>query len=100
MLGERNSTAVWTEQRSDWIKKVSDGIKTVLLGFVRFYQFHLSSWFGGNCRFYPSCSNYAVDAFREQPLLQAIYLIFKRLIKCHPFGESGYDPVPCKEKRK
>ena len=97
MLSEKNSTVVWTEPLNNWIKKIGNGIKTVLLGFVQFYQLYLSSWFGGNCRFYPSCSDYSIDALKERSLLQAICLIFKRLIKCHPFGESGYDPVSYKE---
>jgi len=100
MLNERNSTVIWIGQPGNWTKKVNNGIKAVLFGLIWFYQLHLSNLLGGNCRFYPSCSNYAVDVVKEQSFFWAIYLIFKRLIRCHPFGKSGYDPAPCKEKIK
>ncbi|MCB0364229.1 MAG: membrane protein insertion efficiency factor YidD [Bdellovibrionales bacterium] len=67
---------------------------------MQFYRVYLSSWLGGNCRFYPSCSEYAVEALNTQSPGRACRLIFHRLCKCHPFGESGYDPVPCNERTK
>ena len=61
---------------------------------VNFYRILLSPLFGPNCRFYPSCSEYALLALKEYSIGKALWLISKRLLKCHPFGCSGYDPLP------
>jgi putative membrane protein insertion efficiency factor len=61
---------------------------------VRAYQLLLSSFMGGNCRFYPSCSCYAEEAFRKHNFITASYLVARRLWSCRPFGAQGYDPVP------
>jgi putative membrane protein insertion efficiency factor len=66
----------------------------VALGLVRFYQLALSPFFGGACRFVPSCSVYAADAIREHGAVRGSLLAARRLAKCHPFGGSGLDPVP------
>jgi putative membrane protein insertion efficiency factor len=49
---------------------------------------------GSNCRFEPTCSAYATEAIKKHGVLKGGYLSFRRLIKCHPFHEGGYDPVP------
>lgn len=67
--------------------------KTALF-LVNCYQIYLSPIFGGQCRFYPSCSEYAREAFIALPAHRAFWLSMKRLFKCHPFGPSGFDPVP------
>ncbi len=66
------------------------------LTLVRFYQYTLSYFFGGNCRYYPSCSDYAVECFEKHNFLKAMWLILKRLSACHPFTtkKNFYDPVP------
>ena len=79
-----------------FVKKIN-----VLLGFlgvllVRVYQLLLSPLIGGNCRFEPSCSQYAVEVFQKQSSWYAFTLIFKRLMKCQPWGQHGYDPAPDK----
>ncbi|HLD84482.1 MAG TPA: membrane protein insertion efficiency factor YidD [Coxiellaceae bacterium] len=51
------------------------------------------------CRFYPSCSEYAHDAFSSHSITKALYLTGKRLLRCHPFNRGGYDPVPQSLKR-
>ena len=61
---------------------------------VRAYQLLLSPFSGGACRFEPSCSQYAIDAFTEHGLLRGLALAVRRVSSCHPFGRSGYDPVP------
>ena len=64
------------------------------LFFVRVYQAILSPFLGGACRFEPTCSNYAVEVLQKQSPLTALFLILKRLSKCHPWGGQGYDPAP------
>lgn len=64
------------------------------LFFIRVYQVTLSWWLGGHCRFYPSCSHYGLDAYREHGVLRGTWLTLKRLGRCHPFAKGGYDPVP------
>lgn len=46
------------------------------------------------CRFYPTCSNYAIEAIEKYGFIKGWYLSIKRILKCHPFGKKGYDPVP------
>ncbi len=52
----------------------------------------------GNCRFYPTCSDYAIQALKVHSFLKATLLIILRILKCNPFGGKGYDPVPFKKK--
>jgi putative membrane protein insertion efficiency factor len=66
-----------------------------LIFFVQIYQVLFSGIFGGACKFYPSCSNYAVEALRTHGIFRGVFLIFFRLSKCHPFNfKSGIDLVP------
>lgn len=61
---------------------------------VRGYQFLVSPLLGPACRFTPSCSEYAIICLRTHPLPRAYWLIARRLVRCHPWGGQGYDPVP------
>jgi putative membrane protein insertion efficiency factor len=61
---------------------------------LAFYQIHLGGHFGGVCRFQPSCSCYAHQAFERFPPGRAFRLTLARLLRCHPFGRFGLDPVP------
>ena len=70
------------------------GIKKGLTYLVIIYRAIGSVFFGGNCRFEPSCSQYALDALKSYPSLKALKLILVRLGKCHPMGSHGYDPIP------
>lgn len=69
-------------------------MKTILLKLIKFYQFFISPWLAGNCRFHPTCSEYAKEAITVHGNLKALWLIFYRLIRCQPFCNGGYDPVP------
>ena len=61
---------------------------------VRMYKLVLSPVFGNNCRFTPSCSSYALEALENFGALKGTWLTMKRIIKCHPWGGSGHDPIP------
>jgi uncharacterized protein len=65
-----------------------------LILLVRCYQVTLGPLMGGHCRFQPTCSHYAIDALREHGALRGGWLAMRRLLRCHPFGGCGYDPVP------
>ena len=65
-----------------------------LLALVFLYQATLRPFFGGHCRFHPSCSEFAVEALRTHGALRGSWLALHRLVRCHPFGGGGYDPVP------
>ena len=65
-----------------------------LIRAIRFYQRAVSPLMGPCCRFMPTCSEYAVGAIEEFGALSGGWLSFKRILRCHPFGGQGYDPVP------
>jgi len=69
-------------------------MKTILLILLRAYKLGISPFLGQNCRFYPSCSDYAADAVREHGAVRGGALAAKRLCKCHPWHPGGFDPVP------
>jgi putative membrane protein insertion efficiency factor len=66
------------------------------LGLIRFYQYFFSPRLGYVCRFFPSCSVYATEALVVHGFFKGVFLIIKRLMKCHPFHRGGFDPVPTK----
>ena len=73
-------------------------IKPFIL-LVRFYQLAISPWLGSNCRYQPTCSSYMIEALKEHGLIKGLWLGTKRIGRCHPWGASGYDPVPKKNKK-
>jgi putative membrane protein insertion efficiency factor len=74
-------------------------MKTLLLILLRAYQLGISPFLGQNCRFYPSCSDYAAEAIREHGALKGGALTARRLCKCHPWHDGGVDPVPTKSSK-
>jgi putative membrane protein insertion efficiency factor len=68
--------------------------KWVLLLLVRLYQVFLSPFFGGACKFYPSCSRYGYEAIAKHGAWSGSVLAVKRLLRCRPFTKGGFDPVP------
>jgi putative membrane protein insertion efficiency factor len=61
---------------------------------IRFYQLVISPWLGPKCRYTPTCSQYALEAFKKYGPFKGFWLALKRISSCHPWGGSGYDPVP------
>lgn len=79
--------------------KVSELAKKILIAplvlLIKFYQICISPLKGGpTCRFTPTCSQYALEALRKYGLFKGGWLALKRILRCHPWGGSGYDPVP------
>lgn len=69
-------------------------MKALLLLLLRFYKLCISPFLGQNCRFYPSCSDYAREAVITHGALKGSVLAGRRLCKCHPWNAGGFDPVP------
>lgn len=61
---------------------------------VRGYRLVFSPWVGHNCRYQPTCSLYALEALEKHGGIKGGWLAFRRICRCHPWGKSGYDPVP------
>ena len=70
-------------------------MRHVLKFLIRAYQLALSPMLGPRCRFYPSCSHYALEAIESHGALRGTWLTARRICRCHPFHDGGFDPVPC-----
>ena len=73
------------------LKKIFQGL---FIGLIKLYQITLSPFIGNSCRYLPTCSNYGIEAIRKYGAFKGGYLTLKRVLSCHPWGGSGYDPVP------
>lgn len=80
----------WRNDRLN-IRKIPSAIVCCL---IRGYQWTLSPFIGNQCRFHPTCSNYALDAVARHGALRGSWLAVRRLLRCHPFHAGGFDPVP------
>lgn len=69
-------------------------IEKFFILLIRAYKYTISPLLGECCRFYPSCSSYAIEAIRSLGFLKGSYLTLKRILRCHPWGKGGYDPIP------
>ena len=69
-------------------------MRYVLKYLIRGYQLAISPLLGPRCRFYPSCSHYAIEAIETHGALRGVWLAIKRISRCHPWHEGGFDPVP------
>jgi len=65
-----------------------------LIWLVKVYRYAISPWLGGNCRYQPTCSSYAIEALQMHGAVRGSWLAAKRIGRCNPWGGSGYDPVP------
>ena len=80
------------------MSQLGDSVKKVLIFpavvLIKFYQLCISPFTPPTCRFTPTCSQYALEAFRKHGPFKGLYLSVRRILRCHPWGGSGYDPVP------
>jgi putative membrane protein insertion efficiency factor len=76
------------------IKKIRKIIRNIALLPVYFYRACISPLTPSSCRFTPTCSQYAIEAVQKYGVLKGGWLAIKRIFRCHPWGSSGYDPVP------
>ena len=68
-------------------------IKTLFIFPIKIYQICISPLIGPSCRFHPTCSNYSIESIQKYGVIKGFILSVKRLLKCHPMGGAGYDPV-------
>jgi uncharacterized protein len=86
--------------------KMKKAAQKVVLGLIRVYQLWISPlkiFFGaagGSCRYYPTCSDYAAQAVEKHGAVKGFFLALGRIMRCHPWGGQGYDPVPVKSEKK
>ena len=74
-------------------KGITIVIKSILVALIRFYQLCISPLLGYNCRYYPTCSQYAIEAIEQKGIIKGCWMAVKRICRCHPWHEGGYDPV-------
>jgi hypothetical protein len=69
-------------------------MRRLLVALIHGYQYVLSPWWGRQCRFFPTCSNYAIEALERHGSLRGSWLAMRRVLRCHPWNPGGHDPVP------
>lgn len=85
------------QEDSEKLSVMTSPLKWLFIVLIRGYQLCISPYLGQNCRFYPSCSQYAIQAISAHGCLKGCFLTLVRLCKCHPFHPGGFDPVPEKK---
>ena len=75
-------------------------MQKILVTLLKGYQYLVSPWFGQTCRFYPSCSCYAIEAVEKHGVFMGLWLTVRRIGRCHPWHPGGFDPVPEKSTAK
>lgn len=75
-------------------------MKKLIIRLIRFYQKNISANTKANCKYYPTCSNYAVEAVTVHGVFKGTALSLWRILRCNPFSKGGYDPVPRKKNKR
>ena len=81
-----------------FVATINKTSQAILIFLIKSYQTLMSPLLGPRCRFYPSCSCYAIDAISKRGIFVGLFLALKRILHCHPFSAGGYDPVPRENK--
>ncbi len=68
-------------------------LTNTLIKFIKIYKFLLSPLFGNSCRYFPTCSDYSIEALKNFGFSKGIYLSVKRILSCNPWGSGGFDPI-------
>jgi putative membrane protein insertion efficiency factor len=76
------------------MKKILKWLGLPFIGMIKLYQWGISPIIGPKCRYTPTCSSYAIQALQKHGLIKGLWLAVKRISRCHPWGGSGWDPVP------
>ena len=76
------------------LQYISNGFTAILILPIRFYRKYISPLTPPACRFTPTCSQYAIEALQKHGPIKGLYLAVRRILRCHPWGGHGYDPVP------
>ncbi|MBN8832948.1 MAG: membrane protein insertion efficiency factor YidD [Niastella sp. SCN 39-18] len=76
------------------MKTINKIISAPFILLIRFYQLAISPWLPARCRYTPTCSQYALEAFKKYGPFKGFWLSLKRISKCHPWGGHGHDPLP------
>jgi len=86
-----------SKSKDQTVKRV---MEYVILGLIRFYQVGISPYYQASCRHQPTCSQYTIEAIHSWGLMKGLIMGLRRILRCHPWGAHGYDPVPIKEKER
>ena len=65
----------------------------LLIKFIKFYKFLISPFLGQSCRYFPTCSDYSIEALKTYGFFKGLILSIRRILSCHPWGQGGFDPV-------
>lgn len=87
---------LWNTMAAKIFKYIRRGMVFILVLPIKFYQHAISPYIMNSCRHTPTCSNYAIEALQTHGAIIGLYLAIRRVLRCHPWGTHGYDPVPPK----
>ncbi len=88
-----HKTLRFTRATPSGFKRVSSIFTSLLISVIKFYQKAISPYLPRTCRFYPTCSNYAIEALKSKGLIKGTFMSIWRILRCNPFSKGGYDPV-------
>lgn len=94
MLLHRASKRQGKSGMSKGILTGQETMRAIVLAAISFYQKFISPMLGSNCRFYPSCSSYTYQAIEKYGVAKGSWMGFKRILRCNPWNEGGFDPLP------
>lgn len=93
MQNENSNLGIFSKGKIFLLTSIGKFFSGLLIFLIRFYQLCISPLFPPTCRFYPTCSTYALQAIKKYGTLKGGYFAIKRILKCHPFHPGGYDPL-------